>query len=170
MIKKKCFTFVEILAVLSIVGILIVGTVVGINTVWQNNRIDICESELREFTLAVKSYYTDYAKPQISPDENYERYVNEMIDLLNDKYLPWEIEILEIAPDKKSISLITKLKTDPWNSKYEFDVYTYSGDDATSKTGLVIVSSNGPDAASNRVEYKNGDFGDDIIAVVDPNS
>ena len=45
--KKKCFTLVEILAVLAISGILLVGTAVGVNTLWQNNRVDICESEMR---------------------------------------------------------------------------------------------------------------------------
>lgn len=58
--KISCFTLVEILAVLAITGILTVGTAVGVNRMWQNNRIDICESEMRDFTMAFKSYYTDY--------------------------------------------------------------------------------------------------------------
>ena len=56
--KKKCFTFVEILGVLAIVSILSAAMFVGVNKIWQNNRIDICESELREMTTAFKSYFT----------------------------------------------------------------------------------------------------------------
>ena len=41
--KKKSFTLVELLAVIAISGILIVGTAFGVNTLWQNNRVDICE-------------------------------------------------------------------------------------------------------------------------------
>ena len=40
--KKKCFTLVEILAVVAISGILLVGTAVGVNTLWQNNRVENC--------------------------------------------------------------------------------------------------------------------------------
>ena len=39
--RKQCFTLVEILAVVAITGILITGTAVGVNALWQNNRVDI---------------------------------------------------------------------------------------------------------------------------------
>lgn len=167
--KKNSFTLVEILAVLAIVGILTVGTVVGVNKLWQNNRIDVCESEMRDFTTAFKSYYTDYEKLEIAPDTNYETVLSEIVELLNSKYLSCDIEVAEISADKKKVRLQTKLKEDPWNSKYEFDIYTYSGTDADSRTGLVIISSKGPDSKSSRAEYKNGVFNDDIIAIVEPN-
>ena len=35
--------------------------------------------------------------------------------------------------------------------------------------GLVIISSSGKDSQSNRAEYKNGDYGDDVIAIINPN-
>ena len=44
-----------------------------------------------------------------------------------------------------------------------------SGDDSSSMPGLVIISSYGKDGTSNKTEYKNGDYGDDVIAVVNPN-
>lgn len=168
--KKSCFTLVEILAVLALTGILTVGTVVGVNRIWQNNRIDVCESDMRDFTNAFKSYYTDYQKLEIVPDVNYESVIREWVRLLNDKYLSCEVEVAEIAADKKSVKLISKLKTDPWNNKYEFNIYTYSGADSTTKAGVVVITSNGPDAQSNKAGYTDGNFGDDIIAIVDPNS
>lgn len=168
--KISCFTLVEILAVLAITGILTVGMVVGVNRIWQNNRIDICESEMRDFTTAFKSYYTDYKRLEILPDINYETIIAEVVDLLNDKYLSCNVEISEIATDKKSVRLVSSVKKDPWNNKYEFNIYTYSGVDSDIKPGLIVITSNGPDAKSNREEYKDGNFGDDIIAIVDPNS
>ena len=167
--KKKCFTLVEILAVLAISGIVIVGTAVGVNTLWQNNRVDICESELRDFSNAFKSYFTDYNTITTEPDSNYEDVLNAVVELLNSKYLSCDIETDNIADDKKSVTLKTKIKEDPWGNKYEFHIYTYSGADSTSTPGLVIVSSCGRDSKSNKMEYKTGNYGDDIIAVIKPN-
>ena len=167
--KISCFTLVEILAVLAITGILTVGTAVGVNRMWQNNRIDICESEMRDFTMAFKSYYTDYKKLEILPDTNYDTVIAEVVELLNDKYLSCDIEIAEIAEDKKSVRLVSSIKKDPWNNKYEFNIYTYSGAGSTSMPGLVIISSYGKDSKSNKAEYKNGNYGDDVIAIINPN-
>ena len=167
--KKKSFTLVEILAVLAISGILLCGTVIGINTVWQNNRIDVCESEMRDFTNGLKSYFTDYGPITIEPDSNYENVLNSVVELLNTKYLFCDIEIEEISDAKNCVTLKTKIKEDPWGNKYEFFIYTYSAEDHISKPGLVIISSYGKDSKSNKAEYKDGDYGDDIIAVVNPN-
>ena len=169
MSKKRSFTLVEILAVLTISGILIVGTVVGVNTLWQNNRVDICESEMREFSNAFKSYFTDYGSITIADDGNYENVINAVVELLNSKYLSCDIEVTNIADDKKSVTLKTKIKEDPWGNKYELYIYTYSGADSTSMSGLVIVSSRGRDSISNKSEYKDGNYGDDVITVIKPN-
>lgn len=167
--RKKGFTLVEILAVLAITGILIVGTAVGVNTLWQNNRVDICESELRDFSNSFKSYITDYRAIVISPDSNYENVLSETAEILSRKYLSCDIEIKEVSDDKRSATLQTKLKEDPWGNQYEFYIYTYEGEDAESMPGLIIISSCGKDAKSNKHEYKDGNYGDDVIAVIKPN-
>ena len=167
--KKKSFTLVEILAVLAISGILLVGTSVGINTLWQNNRVDMCESEMRDFTNGLKSYLTDYETIKAEPDSNYEDVMSAVVELLNSKYLSCDVEIDTVADDKKSITLKTKIKEDPWGNKYEFYIYTYSGADGTSMPGLVIISSYGKDSKSNKSEYKTGNYGDDVIAIINPN-
>lgn len=166
--KKECFTLVEILATVAITGILMAGTIVALNRVWQNNRIDICESELRDMTAALKSYFTDYGNIIAEPDANYETVIDEVTETLNSRYLPYEIRKEEIDADKKSVRLETKIKADPWGNPYEFDIYTYSGGDADSVPGLVIISSRGPDSISNKEGYAAGEFKDDIIAVVEP--
>lgn len=167
--KKKCFSLVEILGVMAMVSILAVAMSVGVNKIWQNNRIDICESELREMTAAFKSYFTDYSNIIITPDANYDNVLNETVDLLNTRYLPYEIKISEIAEDKKSATFETVIKCDPWHQKYKMNIYTYSGEDAESIPGMIVISSNGADSLSNKNSYSSDDFGDDVIAVIEPN-
>ena len=84
--KKNSFTLVEILAVLAISGILLVGTAVGVNTLWQNNRVDICESEMRDFTTGFKSYLTDYKTIKAEPDSNYENVMNAYKTAVEERY------------------------------------------------------------------------------------
>lgn len=169
MIKKKCFTFVEILGVLAVISIITIATTVGVNRIWQNNRIDTCEAELRDMTNAFKGYIIDFGNPVIIPDSNYENTLDEMVDLLNTKYLPYKVILKETSQDKKSVTLETVIKEDPWRGKYEINIYTYSADDAESIPGLVVITSNGIDGISNKEGYADEDFGDDILAIIEPN-
>ena len=148
--KKKAFTLIEILAVTALCGILITSTAISLNKMWQNSQIDMCESELRELTNGFKSYFVDYGSIVITNDLNYETALNEILN------------------NKKSVSLISKLKTDPWHGKYKVNIYTYDGVDKDSTSGLVVVSSNGIDAKSNLNTYKENNYGDDIVAIVEP--
>ena len=91
------------------------------------------------------------------------------MELLNTKYLSCDIEVAEISDDKRNVTLKTVIKEDPWGNNYEFYIYTYSAEDHISKPGLVIIASCGKDSKSSRAGYKNGDYGDDIIAIVNPN-
>ena len=164
--KKQGFTFVEILMVLAIAGILIVGTAVGFNKAWQNNRVDTCESELREMVTAFKSYITDYGNITIDPSMDYDTVINEVVNTLNSKYLPYELEKTGVSADGKSITLKTKVKTDPWNNKYSLHIYT--ADEGT-VPGLIVIASGGPDSKSNETQYSSENYGDDIVAVIKPN-
>jgi len=165
---KRGFTLVEILAVLVIAGIIISGTAVTYNRVWHNNQTDIAENDLRDISNAFSSYLIDYGNITISDDINYETVIEEIAEVLNKQYLTHEIKIDEISSDKKSVKLSTKTKTDPWNSQYQIDIYTYDGADRESIAGLIIVSSRGVDGKSNKANYKNGNYGDDIVAVLEP--
>lgn len=166
--KKKAFTLVEILGVVALIGILITVTAVHMNTAWRNNQIDVCESELRDMSAGFKSYLTDYGSIAVSSDINYEAVVTEVTALLNKQYLPCEFQIDEIAGDRKSIKLSATKKSDPWGNKYKAAVYTYSAEDRDNVTGLIIITSSGPDGKSNAETYKDGNYGDDIIVVVEP--
>ncbi len=166
--RKRGFTIVEVLTAIVIIGILSAATAVSYNRVWQNNRIDMAESELREIASAFSSYAIDYGNIVIKNDINYNTVIEEIINQMNRQYLPFEVEISEVATDKKSVSLITKVKNDPWKNKYNINIYTYEGEDKDSISGLVVISSCGPDSATQMPMYKTNDFGDDIIAIVEP--
>lgn len=166
---KKAFTLIEILAVTALCGILIVSSAISLNKVWQNNQIDVCESELREIVNGFKSYFVDYGNIVIADDTNYEIVLSETLNTLNRQYLPYEFTIDNIADNKRSVSLISKLKTDPWKEKFKIHIYTYDGEDKQSTSGLVVVSSNGVDTTSNLSTYKDNDYGDDIVAIIEPN-
>ena len=163
---KKCFTLIEIIAVLSVIGIIITGTAVSLKRSWQNTRIDTCESDLREMTAGFRNYLIDRGNIVLEPDEDYESNLNKTIELLNKEYMPYEIKIESISTDKKSACLKTKIKEDPWNNKYEIQIYT--SPENTNLKGLAVIISCGPDGKSNSEKYKDEDFGDDIIAVIEP--
>lgn len=167
-IRKQCFTLVELLGVMAISGILIAGTAVGMNRVWLNNRIDTCESELREMTAAVKNYHTDCGNLTLDADDTYDVKLAEAVGILNDEYMPYELEISQIGADMKSAALCTKLKEDPWGNKYMLRLYTYDGEDAESVPGMAAIASAGPDGVFETDGYASGDFGDDVLAIIEP--
>ena len=167
-IRKQCFTLVELLGVMAISGILIAGTAVGMNRVWLNNRIDTCESELREMTAAVKNYHTDCGNLTLDASDTYDAKLAETVGILNDEYMPYELEITEIGTDRKSAVMNTKLQADPWGNRYMLRAYTYDGADADSVPGMVVIASAGPDGVFETDSYSSGNFGDDILAIVEP--
>lgn len=164
--KKKGFTFVEILAVLAVIGILFTGMAVSFNKAWKNNRVDACESELREMVTAFKSYITDYGNITVDSSMDYDTVVDEIINTLNSKYLPYDVEKTGVSADGKSVILKTKVKTDPWNNKYSLHIYTAQ---EGAVPGLIVIASSGPDSRSNETQYSSENYGDDIVAVIKPN-
>lgn len=164
--KKKGFTLVEILIVLAIAGILITGIAVSFNKAWENNRVDACESELREMVTAFKSYITDYGNITVDDSMDYDTVINEVVATLNSKYLPYDVEKTGVSADGKSITLNTKVKTDPWNNKYSLHIYTAQ---EGTVPGLIVIASSGPDSQSNETQYSSENYGDDIVAVIKPN-
>lgn len=58
------------------------------------------------------------------------------------------------------VVLTTRVKKDPWNSKYYFYINTV--------TGVVIVLSPGPDGVHDITQYAAGGYGDDLVLVVNP--
>ena len=166
--RKKGFTLIELLTVMLVVGIIFAAGIVTYNTVWRNHQTDTAETELRDISGGISNYLIDYGNINLPNDINFETALNETIDTLNKQYLNYEIEKSDIAADKKSVRLVTRHKTDPWKNKYNLYIYTYNGDDKTSIPGLVIISSNGVDGVSSKATYKDGNYGDDIAAVVEP--
>ena len=166
--KKKGFTIIEIMGAVAVIGIIMVSAAVTYNRVWINHQTDVAEGDLRDFSSSLSSYMIDYGNIIAPDDINCETVITETVELLNKQYLSSELKIDKLADDKRSVNLSTKVKTDPWGNKYQVSVYTYNGDDAANPPGLVIISSNGKDGKSSRSTYKDENFGDDVIAVLEP--
>ena len=166
--NRKGFTLVEILAVIAVIGIIVTGTYATFNRSWRNNQTDICESDLRELSNGFSSYFVDYGNIVIPDDANYEAVLKDTVAMLNRGYINNQIEVASISPDKKSAKLSTKFKTDPWGNKYELNLNTYSADADGNIPGLIVIYSKGVDGKSSINTYKDGNYGDDVVAVVQP--
>lgn len=170
---KKAFTVIEVMIVLGVVGILFLLGFNMYNQTHLNSQIDVCESNLRDMATGFQGYITDYGKIDIPPNEDvYEDAVNQLINTLNTRYLEYSIGLVSVADDCTSFTARTEAKTDPWNKLYTISIYTNSGESGinpgTNIPGMIVISSPGPDAASNMNNYDEN-YSDDIIAVINPN-
>lgn len=165
--RKKAFTIIEILIVISVLAILFTGGAITYNTIYKNNQTDRCEAELADMASAFENYMLDYGVIAIEPDINYSDNAKSIIEILNDNYLSWTVEFVSEASDKRSFLAKTSNKKDPFGNVYSINVYTYDGDDRESVTGLVVISSAGANAVA--ADLSSGDYDDDVIAIVEPN-
>ena len=170
--QKRAFTLAEILIVLGIIGILALVGLNIYNRTYLNSQIDTCESELRDFSTGFQGYMTDYGEISISPaNSTYQNAVQGIVDKLNSKYLNYQITVTGYSDDCTWFTCTSGSKNDPWNNPYTLSIYTNDGTTGIDKgdniTGMIVVSSNGPDGTSNIKNYKDS-YGDDIIAVIKP--
>lgn len=169
MIHTKAFTILELIIVMAVSAILLGFGGFEYHKAYRNNQIDRAESDIRDMSLSFQNYLLDYGKIVLASDINYKNSVKEVVQILNDNYMNYGVELASVAEDNKSFEIITKNKTDPWNNQYKINIYTYDGDDKSSIDGLIIISSAGEDGRFNDVYYKNSNYGDDVIAVIEPN-
>lgn len=168
---KLGFTLIEVLITIAILGFISIFTYNTYEKSVDNARIDAVESDLRAYSQSFSSYFLDYSNIQIDSgltESTYKDKAEEIIEILNLRYLPAEIKLESVAADKKSFICKTVYKKDPWNNNYTIYVNTYT--DTGLPAGTVIVASNGRDSQSNSNEYKNGNHGDDILAIIEPRS
>lgn len=166
---KKAFTLVEIMATIVIIGIVTVIGYGAYDTTVTNAKIDATETDLRAYSQSISSYFTDYTEIKIDDtltDDAYNAKADEIVDLLNRQYLPTDIRRVETATDRTSFTCETTFKKDPWNKKYMVYVNTKAATGLPA--GTVIVASFGKDGISSSSTYSSGDFGDDILAIIEP--
>ena len=167
--RKRAFTLVEIMVVIVIIGIVTVAGYGAYNTAITNSKIDATETDLRAYSQSISSYFADYTNIKIDDtltEAAYNDRADEIVDLLNRQYLPTNIVRVETASNKTNFTCETTFKKDPWNNKYM--VYINTKDATGLPAGTVIIASYGKDGISSSSTYSSGDFGDDIIAIVEP--
>lgn len=167
--KRKAFTLVEVMAVIVIIGIIGAFSYKSYQTTLKNQRIDATEADLRAFSQSFSSYNIDYGSIEISDtltDAAYRDKVDEVIGILNRQYLPVEIQFDSVITGRKGFKCTTKLKKDPWDQLYE--IYINTKEETGVPSGVVVVTSKGPDRESQFNTYASNNYGDDILVIIEP--
>ena len=187
---KKALTLVELMVVILIISILIALSSHQYNKIIQNNHTQTVENDLAGWMSELNQYIEDYGPLRIEQSfatrEEYENHLcyggqpdEEELVLLTDEFAPnAPLYILQSYcthaftldtnqpnnADAQYIILSTKSKKDPWTQNYRIICDTQSG--------TIIVASMGPDnkigVTGQFSDYGEGNFGDDIVLVVQP--
>ena len=159
---KKGFTVIEMLTVIFIVGLLIAIVTPRFGQVSHRNDLDTVESTLRMKSSYVVNYLNDYGEVYIditAPVADINADALAIAKSLN-AYLPYDYSLdhsSAVVHDNKRIDIQSNIE-DPWGEKYR--VHIGIG------TGAIIIASNGPDSFSSASTYGSGDFGDDLIVII----
>lgn len=169
MANRKGFTIVEIMVVIFIIGILIAALTPRLSQAQLNSSIDKTEADLRVYAMDFNNYIVDYGGVYIRDcltlsSAELEENSKDLMENLN-AYMTFSVKD---TPDKIDNSGGTKCrveveaqnKQDPWGNKYRILMDTAHS--------IIIVTSPGPDAKFSIDTYADGDFGDDIIVIVEP--
>lgn len=192
-INKKALSLVELIVVILIISILIAVTSVQYNKFVNNSRIQNTENDLSGWMSDINQYIEDYGPFKVNITElgittktEYLSYLyhgdktkgtssigKEACDFASSSPLnilqayctnsfvisdPEKDVVFE--PTTQYIILTTKSLKDQWGQRYKIICDTQSG--------KIIVISAGTDTVFNISGYKNGEFSDDIILVVNP--
>jgi prepilin-type N-terminal cleavage/methylation domain-containing protein len=192
---KKGLTFVEVMIVILIIAILITISSIQYNNITNNSRIQSAENDLSGWMSDINHYIEDYGpfrvdiKDGIDTEEEYLSFLcgitNEIIpddekdfsgfdDISNSplnifqSYCTNAFVIADPVNDvefekeenRHYIILTTRYQKDPWGQRYKIICDTVSG--------KIVVVSAGKDTIFNINSYKIGNYGDDVILVVNP--
>ena len=113
---KRGFSLVEILVVVSIIGVLMTVVSFSVNGAIRRARISRAQAEVREMANSFKAFYTAYddwpiGNPEdAAPGDNYKPVTRTLIEALNEKHL-----LLEVPPNR----FVGGNYVDPWGKAYE---------------------------------------------------
>lgn len=192
--KQNGFTMVELLVVMFIIFLLMGLGINSYGKYYENAKSNTVKQELSGWMSDINQYIEDYGKPvfsasdkNITSQETYLAYIyngtadagtsgipaTDAYDFASGAFLgllqKYIAESLCLETPSSAVYtddthhytvLTTRVKRDPWGSRYYFYIDTVSG--------VVIVLSPGPDGIHDISQYATGNYGDDMVLVVDP--
>lgn len=148
MIKnEKGFTLVEVLAVMTIIGLLMVFLVPNLDGLNQGTRINVVETDFRTMKTGIQQHFIDNREADFTEEEM-------------KAYLDFNFVKDTNYTHATIVRYKTTIKQDPWGNSY----YMYVNN---AGNRYVLLQSYGPDEKSS-VNLTANDFGDDIVFIFYP--
>ncbi|MFC1759509.1 type II secretion system major pseudopilin GspG [Planctomycetota bacterium] len=98
--RRAAFTLVELMVVIVIIGMLAGAVTVGVRSYLISGKQSVARMEISKVSQALETFYTQYDRFP-SNDEG--------------------IEVLAEANEKFAAGLLSKVPTDPWGNRYEYN-------------------------------------------------
>ncbi len=157
--NQQGITLIELMAVIIIIALITIATYRGVmeGPIATSNETDV-EGDFRVIKKAIDSYFIEYGEfPNVAniinnPTNN--SYKQELVKDIQE-YSDYKISFHK--QDSSFVQLKTDVVKDPWNNPYYLLL-------PKNKNHPIYIISHGPD--KKRETYSNGNFGDDLILII----
>ena len=170
MTNKRGFTLIEVMIVITIIGILFTGILFYGNAVSKKANINSVNSQLRLLNSDIETMLQTKGKlllpPTVPPlSQTDQTIVTNYITSMANDFCKVDFDMSTLQYKTGGIIIQTKTLMDAWGNPYTMMINT---DNTSASGGLIIFASPGPDGKLSLNTYKNGQFGDDILIMISP--